>query len=211
MRNFLPLRQPLIYLITKGELTDANFVANQNQTLQTIKIAVQNKIPLVQIREKQLSARLLFKLTAEIVAIAEKSKTKVLVNDRADIALAANAHGVHLTEKSLSATIIRANFPADFIIGVSAHSLEKVLEAKNQQADFAVFSSIFATPNKGEPRGLKVLQTICEAAKPFPIIGLGGINETNYQSVIKVSNGLAAIRFLNETENLRKLGEEFYR
>lgn len=211
MRNFLPLRQPLIYLITKGELTNANFVANQNQTLQTIKIAVQNKIPLVQIREKQLSARLLFKLTAEIVAIAEKSNTKILVNDRADVALAANAHGVHLTEKSLSATIIRANFPTDFIIGVSAHSLEKVLEAKNQQADFAVFSPIFATPNKGEPRGLKVLQTICEATKSFPVIGLGGIDETNYQSVIKVSNGLAAIRFLNETENLRKLGEEFYR
>ena len=205
MKSFNSLSRPVIYLITKGEMTALNYAEKRRETLETIKIAVQNKIPLIQIREKQLSARNLFELTAEAAKIAENSPTKILVNDRADI-----AHGVHLTEKSLSAAIIRANFPKDFIVGVSAHSLEKVLEAKNQNADFAVFSPIFAVPNKAEPRGLEVLREICETAKPFPVIGLGGIDETNYQSVIKNSSGFAAIRFLKDAENLRKLSEEFY-
>jgi thiamine-phosphate pyrophosphorylase len=198
-------QQPLIYLITKGETTAADFADKKKETLSLIENAVENKISLIQIREKQLPARLLFELARGAARITRKSVTKLLVNDRADIALAAGADGVHLTGGSLRAEIVRAHFPKDFIIGASAHTLADVLEAKKQKADFAVYSPIFETPGKAAPRGLAELREVCEAAKPFPVIGLGGIDETNYVSVLEIAGGFAAIRFLNDAENLRKL------
>lgn len=201
--------KPLIYLISGSETTDVNFTEKKSKILKLIEIAVQSKISLIQIREKQLSARLTFQLVAEAAAITKNSATKLLVNDRADIALAARADGVHLTEKSLRAEVVRHVFPKDFIIGVSAHTLETALEAKKQKADFVVYSPIFQAPQKSAPQGLKKLAEVCEKAKPFPIIALGGINEANYQSVLNIAEGFAAIRFLNDAENLRKLNREF--
>lgn len=132
----------------------------------------------------------------------------MLVNDRADTALAANADGVHLTEKSISAETIRRDFPANFIIGVSTHSIETAEKAKKQGADFVTFSPIFASPGKAEPKGLEKLKEVCEKLKPFPVIALGGIDETNYKSVLeKGASGFAAIRFLNNVENLQMLNK----
>ena len=195
--------KPLIYLITDGEMTAENFSKKSIQTLNLIKKAVEAEISLIQIREKKLSAKLLFELALQATQITKNSITKLLINDRADIALAANADGVHLTANSLSAEIIRANFPRDFIIGVSTHSLEKANEAKNQGANFAVFSSIFYSPNKGKPVGLDTLREVCAKLKPFPIIALGGIDAANYREVLQIADGFAAIRFLNDADNLR--------
>ncbi len=194
--------KPLIYLITDGEITPENFAEKSFQTLELVKKAVESEISLVQIREKQISAKLLFELSSKAAQITENSKTKLLINDRADIAFVAKADGVHLTAKSLSAEIIRTNFPRDFIIGVSTHSTEKAVEAKNQGANFVTFSPIFHSPNKGKPVGLESLREVCETLKDFPIIALGGIDETNYSEVLEITDGFAAIRFLNDAENL---------
>lgn len=207
MQKFLE-QKPLIYLITKGEINAENFREKSFETLEIIKKAVESGISLIQIREKNLTAKLVFKLASEAVKITRNSNTKLLINDRADIALAAKADGVHLTEKSISSEIIRKNFPKDFIIGVSVHSLEKARIAKNQDADFATFSPIFDSPNKGKPLGLQNLREVCEKLKPFPIIALGGIDETNYREVLQIAGGFAAIRFLNDAENLQRLFDE---
>jgi thiamine-phosphate pyrophosphorylase len=196
-----------IYLITEGLSTDENFPERKAQILDLIKGAIETKISLIQIREKQLSARNVFELTSEAAKLAKNSNTKILVNDRADIALAANADGVHLTANSLSAETIRRNFPKDFLIGVSTHSIEKTEEAKRQGANFAVFGPVFRTPGKGEPKGLEELREICEKVKPFPVIPIGGIDETNYREALEIAGGFAAIRFLNDLENLRKIKE----
>ncbi|HMS41220.1 MAG TPA: thiamine phosphate synthase, partial [Pyrinomonadaceae bacterium] len=169
----------MIYLITDGELTVENYAESSRKTLELIKRAVAAKISLIQIREKQIPAKSVFEFALQAAQITKKSKTKLLINDRADIALAANADGVHLTANSLSAKVIRKNFPKNFIIGVSAHSLEKAEIAKNQGADFATFSPIFHSPNKGKSVGLEVLREVCKKLKPFPIIALGGIDRTN--------------------------------
>jgi thiamine-phosphate pyrophosphorylase len=197
---------PIIYLITKGEATGENFPEKAGEILRLIKAAVESEISLIQIREKNLPARLIFELTEKAAAVTRRSRTKLLVNDRADIAQLAGADGVHLTSLSLSAAAIRQSFPKNFIVGVSAHSLEKAAEAKQQGADFATFSPIFATPNKGAPKGSDALREACEKLKPFPVIALGGIDETNYKAVLKTgARGFAAIRFLNEAENLKTL------
>jgi len=189
-----------------------NFSQKKSQTLELIEIAARNNISLIQIREKKLSARLVFEIARAAVKITQNTGTKLLVNDRADIALAANADGVHLTARSLSAGAIRRAFPKDFIIGVSTHTIEEAGNAKNQTADFVTFSPIFSMPNKDKFQGIENLREVCEKLKPFPVIALGGIDETNYKSVLENgASGFAAIRFLNDVENIRKLSTNKHR
>jgi thiamine-phosphate pyrophosphorylase len=200
------LEKPIVYIITEGIANEQNFSKTRAKILNLVKIAVEAKISLIQIREKQLPARNVFELAREAAKIAKHSNTKILVNDRADIALAAKADGVHLTASSLSAEIIRRHFPEDFIIGASAHTIEKAAQAKAQGANFATLSPIFFTPGKGEPKGLDALREVCEKLKPFPIIALGGVDETNFKAILEHgASGFAAIRFLNNAGNLEKV------
>jgi len=208
----------LIYLITDGGTTAENFCARSLQTLQLIEKAVEAEISFIQIREKQLPAKLVFDLASKAAEIAANTNTKLLVNDRADIALAAAADGVHLTSTSLSADVIRSNFPPDFIIGVSAHTLAETQKAKLAGADFATFSPIYATDSKakyGAPQGIGALREVVEAGGEFPIIALGGIDENNFSDVLRSgASGIAAIRFLNDADTLsevvKKMRKSFY-
>lgn len=203
------IKRPLVYLITKGQTTQQNFPEKSNEILKLIESAVNNDVSLIQIREKSLTARLILKLTAQALEITKNSQTKVLVNDRADVAFAANADGVHLTSSSIQTDVIRQNLPENFIIGVSAHSLADLEKAKRQGADFATFSPVFHTPGKGAAKGTDELERACRQMKDFPVIALGGIDERNYKSVLAAgAAGFAAIRFLNNTENLRELKKE---
>jgi thiamine-phosphate pyrophosphorylase len=201
--------KPLIYLITEGAATVENFPVQKRRILEIIHFAVKVNTSLIQIREKLLTAKLVFELTREAAQITKNTNTKLLVNDRADIAFAADADGVHLTENSLSAGIIRRNFGNNFVIGVSAHTIETAESAKRETADFVTFSPVFDTPHKGKPQGLEKLREVCEKLKPFLIIALGGIDETNYRQVLENgASGFAAIRFLNDAENLQKLTDK---
>jgi thiamine-phosphate pyrophosphorylase len=206
--------KPLIYLITDGAATAENFPAKSRQTLELIKKAVEAGVSMIQLREKRLSAKRVFELASKAARITKNSNTKLLVNDRADIALAAGADGVHLTSRSLSAEIIRASFTPDFVIGVSAHSLEEVERAKLERADFAVFSPIFATASKekyGAPQGIAKLVEVVETVGEFPVIALGGIDENNFAEALKTgASGIAAIRFLNDAEKLAEIVDRVF-
>jgi len=199
-------QNPLLYLITPGIAEQSNYEAKKKEILEIIRAAVDARISLIQIREKKLAAKMLFELTSEAVSITAGCRTKILVNERADIAFAAKAEGVHLPSDSLSADVIRRAFPRRFLIGVSAHSIEEAKKSASDGADFVTFGPIFDTPDKGKPKGLKELERVCTSLGPFPVIALGGINAGNYQSVLQNgAQGFAAIRYLNDKENLRNL------
>ena len=204
-------KRPVIYLITEGKATTENFSKNSVEILNIIRVAVESKIQLVQIREKNIPAKLVCELVSEAITITRNTETKVLVNDRADIAQAANADGVHLTSQSLTTEIIRQYFPKNFIAGVSAHTFEEANLAQEQGADFVTFSPVFKTPSKekyGEPQGLEKLRAVCERMGSFPVIALGGIDASNFKNVLEIgASGFAAIRFLNDIENLRNLNK----
>ncbi len=201
-------KKPLLYLITKGEADHSNFNAKKNEILEIIKAAAEAEVSLIQIREKNLTAKLLFELSSEAVSITANYSTRLLINGRADVALAARANGVHLPSDSLSADVIRRAFPRNFMIGVSAHSFEEAEKALRNGADFVTFGPVFSTPDKGEPIGLEELRRVCKLLDPLSVIALGGIDRTNYQSVLQSGvSGFAAIRYLNNTENLRGLSQ----
>jgi thiamine-phosphate pyrophosphorylase len=202
--------RPLIYLISDGSITEQNYGERSAAFLQLLSCAVDSHIPLVQIREKGISARRLFELSTLAVALTKESRTKLLINDRADIALAARADGVHLTTKSVAAEAVRKFFPESFIIGVSTHSIDQVQAAVKGEADFAVYGPIFDTPGKPKAVGEDSLREAASAVHSFPVLGLGGVDRSNYKQVLKTgAAGFAAIRFLNNIDTLRRLREEF--
>jgi len=206
----LTLDHAIIYLITKGEADVLNFETKQAEILALIRFAVAEKVSLIQIREKNLSARLLFQLTDKAADITRGTQTKLLVNDRADIALAAEADGVHLTTNSLATGVVRRSFPGNFIIGRSAHSLSEATQASTEGADFVVFGTVFPTPGKQQAVGALALSEVCEKLKPFPVVAIGGIDESNVRDVIAAgAAGFAAIRALNDFETMRSICREY--
>ena len=205
----LDLANPIIYLITKGDATPANFDDASRQILDIVNVAVEENIPLIQIREKNLTAKLLFELTSKAVKITKGSSTRVLVNDRADIATAARADGVHLTSRSISTEVIRKTFGSEFIIGVSTHNIDEAKGAVAGRADFIVFGPVFETPGKGEASGLAALSEVCDKLDAFPVLALGGVDLENYRSVLDAgATGFAAIRSLNDADELRAISTE---
>lgn len=170
-----------------------------------IEAAVAAAVPLVQIREKSLSARVLYELTTRAAAIARGSTTRLLVNDRFDIARAAGADGVHLTARSLPANVVRSVCSDDFLIGISTHSLQTSLDARAEGADFVVFGPVFETPSKqvfGEPQGLEKLREVANASPGFPVLAIGGINLDNAADCFRAgASGIAAIRLFQGTDS----------
>ena len=144
----------------------------------------------IQIREKDLTDGEVLELARQAVALC--SRSRVLVNGRADIALAAGAAGVHLPSHSIAPDRLRTILPAGFLVGVSCHTLEEVALA--QSADFLVFSPVFDSPGKGDPQGLAALAAAA-AASGIPVLALGGVTAENARSCMEAgAAGVAGIR-----------------
>lgn len=206
-----PITRPIICYVTdrKALAGDKSLPA----LLDVIRAAVAGGVDWVQIREKDLPARELFALVREAVALASvrASSTrprsfKVIVNDRLDIAQAAGAAGVHLGHASAPAReVVRwcgaGNAPADFLVGVSCHSLEGAQEAENAGASYTYFGPIYETPSKipfGKPHGVEELAQVASAVA-IPVIAIGGANASNASECIRAgAAGIAAIRMIQD-------------
>ena len=204
------LQRPITCLITSGETTSATTDESDEfkAILSLVRSAVAARVTLVQLREKNLNARTLYELSSRAAVIARGSRTRVLVNDRADIARASGCDGVHLTTRSLDPTVVRRAFGPDFIIGVSTHSLQEARAARAAGADFALFGPVFDTPAKrdyGPPVGLAALRTAARTLAPFPLVAIGGIAEDNLREVLRAgAAGIAAIRFFADGQSLAR-------
>lgn len=202
-------QRPITYLITTGEATPDNFETQRKLILDSIRSAVECGISCVQIREKLLTAKLLYQLVTEVADLTRSSSTRLLVNDRVDIAVAAGADGVHLTSNSMSAGDVRTAFWDEILIAVSTHSLAGAEAAASEGADLVVFGPIFKTPGKGDPVGLTELATVCAKVAPFPVLALGGVDAENFQQVIDAgAAGFAGIRCFNDAYSLRRIANQ---
>jgi|ERR1043166_5624412 thiamine-phosphate pyrophosphorylase len=204
------LTAPITYLVTSGETTSATTPSSEDfqALLALVERAASARVSLVQLREKSLSARTLYELAARAARITRGTPTRLLVNDRADIARAALCDGVQLTARSLAASVVRRAFGPDFIVGVSTHTLREAREARDRGADFAVFGPVFDTPSKrayGPPLGLKLLGEAARALAPFPLVAVGGVSEENAREVLDAgASGVAAIRMFADGQNLAR-------
>ena len=207
----LKVQPPILYLITSGATSATTTPASKEfqDILTTLRAAVASHINLFQIREKRLTARTLFELALRAAEITAGSGTRLLVNDRADVARGAGADGVHLAANSISAAVIRQTFGEDFLIGASTHSLEQVRTASTEGADFAVFGPVFDTASKrqyGSPVGLAALKQAAEIVAPFPVLALGGVSLTNASECLRAgASGIAGINLFADPASFKSV------
>jgi thiamine-phosphate pyrophosphorylase len=163
-------------------------------SLETAGRAAVGGVEMIQVRAKEICAQALSDLVRRV--IAERGTSKILVNTRADVALACGAHGVHLPAHSIAPTLIRGIAPKGFLIGVSCHTVEELTLAEQEGADFAVYGPVFAAISKpaGPPTGLDGLRDAVRSLKQMPVYALGGITGENAPLCIQAgAAGVAGI------------------
>lgn len=183
--------------------------------MQKIDAILSAGVDWVQIREKDLCARELVALTREALVRAalhsqgKSQASRILVNDRIDIALAERAGGVHLGENALpvneAARLIENHASRkDFLVGVSCHSLEAAKSAAGGGAGYLFFGPVFATPSKaafGPPQGVERLAEVCRTIA-IPVLAIGGITLENAAACFAAgAAGLAAIRLFQDSSD----------
>ncbi len=204
-RRTLPPRLPAGTESFASRATFAGLLAN-------IAAASSAGIDWIQIREKDLAGGDCATLTRAALQASSGGGTRLLVNDRLDIALTELAGGVHVAENSLPVSesrrlinAYRGNLPSQFLVGVSCHSLASALAAAESGADYLIFGPIFPTPSKaafGPALGLLQLSHVCRAVK-IPVLAIGGITLQNAKTCVDSgAAGIAAIRLFQETSEL---------
>jgi thiamine-phosphate pyrophosphorylase len=158
-----------------------------------LKQAVQTGLKALQLREKELPSDELYRLAEDVQRSVGGYGAKLLINDRADIAAAIGAAGVHLTEHSMPVAAARRILGDDALIAVSAHTPDGVAAAESEGADFVVFGPVFRTTSHPTvaPVGIKVLEQITSRVK-VPVFAVGGITpETVAQCLESGARGVA--------------------
>ena len=175
--------------------------------LGLVRKAIEAGVDLIQIREKDLATRPLMDLARAAVESARGAGTRVLVNDRLDVGLAVGAAGVHLGTQSIPPRAVRQRVPEGFLVGVSCHSVEDVIEAESAGADYTLLGPIFATPSKlryGAPLGLDKLREAAGRVK-VPVLALGGITVDRVKPCLEAgAAGVAGISIFQTCDSLEE-------
>jgi thiamine-phosphate pyrophosphorylase len=222
----------LLYYITDRRAFPGDETARRRRLLEKIAEAARCGVDYVQLREKDLPARELEELAREAVNVVRnpsQRKTALLINSRTDVALAAQANGVHLRADDILPSEVRKIWscgagtpfdklrahpelaegagsareisPQEPVIGVSCHSVGEVSQAARNKADFAVFGPVFEKKDAPSNRGAG-LATLAEACRnKIPVLALGGITLDNARACLDAgAAGIAAIRLFQESD-----------
>jgi thiamine-phosphate pyrophosphorylase len=199
---------PRLYAIIDPAQTDVRPLAKVAELLLSAGIRV------IHVRDKHASSGELFQESRQIVDQGRRSNVIVIVNDRADVARAADAHGVHLGQRDLPADSARRILSPGQWVGLSTHTVQQVIDADRSSADYIAFGPIFTTSSKAQPDPVVGLAGLREARKATakPLVAIGGITTENSRAVIDSgADSVAVIGGLLGAPDPRQRAEEFLR
>ena len=170
-RFVMPQLESRLFLVTDRHQTKGRPLVPLLQRVLTAAA------PVIQLRERDLSARELVTLALELQAVTASRRSQLLINDRIDVALALEGVGVHLRSNSLPVSVARQVLGTQRLLGISVHAVEEAVQVESQGADYIVLGPIYETPSKqmfGPPLGIHTLERACRLVR-LPIIGIGGV------------------------------------
>jgi len=194
----------LSYYITARRELAAGTGCPEEALKEIVQAAYRAGVDYIQVREKDLSGRRLATLVEDMLALPGRANSRLLVNERLDVARALGADGLHLPADSLPVAAVRRWVGSSWIVGVSCHSAQEVERAAAGGADYVLLGPVFATPSKpgAQSLGLSRLAEICGRFL-IPVFALGGVDLGNAGDCVAAgARGVAGIRLFQQAADL---------
>lgn len=195
-----------LYLCTDRELMTSKTIE------ESVEKAVAGGCTVVQLREKNCSSREFYELAVRVKEVTSKSGIPLIINDRVDIAVAADADGVHVGQSDLPASEVRKIIGPDKLVGVSASTVGAALKAQQDGADYIGVGAMYATATKTDARPVsrEELAAIREAVN-IPIVIIGGVNKDTVLNFKGMGiDGIAVVSAIVSQPDVELAAREMY-
>ena len=179
--------------------------------LEKIETACRSGVTIVQLREKNLTTNQYYQLAKQVKEITDAYQVPLIIDDRLDICLAVDAAGLHIGDDELPVPVARQVLGPDKILGVTAKTVKRALEAEEGGANYLGTGAIFPTTTKeNAPITLiSTLKTICQRVA-IPVVAIGGLTSENIDQLIgKGIAGVAVVRDLMQAEDVEAKTQAF--
>jgi thiamine-phosphate pyrophosphorylase len=190
-------------------VTDRSFLAGRD-FLAVIGAALRGGVTMLQLREKDISSRDYYELAVRVRDLAREQKVPMWINDRLDVALAANADGLHVGQDDMPAVVARQMMPAKMKLGVTVHNVEQALQAEKDGADCLGVGTLFPTGTKKDSTVINpdIFRQI-KAAVKIPVVAIGGIQAHNVEYPLQLgADGIAVVSAIMAADNPEKAARE---
>ena len=179
--------------------------------LEKIETACRSGVTIVQLREKNLTTNQYYQLAKQVKEITDAYQVPLIIDDRLDVCLAVDAAGLHIGDDELPVSVARQVLGPDKILGVTAKTVKRALEAEEGGADYLGTGAIFPTTTKeNAPITLiSTLKTICQRVA-IPVVAIGGLTSDNIEQLIGTGiAGVAVVRDLMQAEDIEAKTQAF--
>ena len=179
--------------------------------LEKIETACRSGVTIVQLREKNLTTNQYYQLAKEVKEITDDYQVPLIIDDRLDVCLAVDAAGLHIGDDELPVSVARKVLGPEKILGVTAKTVKRALEAEEGGADYLGTGAIFPTTTKeNAPITLiSTLKTICQRVA-IPVVAIGGLTSENIDQLIGTGiAGVAVVRDLMQAEDIEAKTQAF--
>ena len=179
--------------------------------LKKVETACRSGVTIVQLREKNLTTNQYYQLAKEVKEITDAYQVPLIIDDRLDVCLAVDAAGLHIGDDELPVSVARQVLGPEKILGVTAKTVERALEAEESGADYLGTGAIFPTTTKeNAPITLiSTLKTICQRVA-IPVVAIGGLTSENIDQLIDTGiAGVAVVRDLMQAEDIEAKTQAF--
>ena len=179
--------------------------------LAKVETACRSGVTIVQLREKNLTTNQYYQLAKQVKEITDAYQVPLIIDDRLDVCLAVDAAGLHIGDDELPVSVARQVLGPDKILGVTAKTIKRALEAETSGADYLGTGAIFPTTTKeNAPITLiSTLKTICQTVA-IPVVAIGGLTSENIDQLIGTGiAGVAVVRDLMQAEDIEAKTQAF--